>query len=107
MKSKYHNIKRNGFDSKREENRYRELKLLEIAGKISGLERQHRFRLSLPHYGEDGKCFDRQCDYIADFVYYDSDGQMVVEDCKGFRTDVYMVKRKWFYEKYGIRIKET
>ena len=32
---------------------------------------------------------------------------MVVEDCKGMRTDVYKIKRKLMLEKYNISIKET
>ena len=108
MMSKYNNTKvRLGgevFDSKREYRRWSELRLLERAGLINKLERQVRFRLIDGHKSEDRT--ERPCDYIADFVYYE-DGKMVVEDCKGMRTDVYKIKRKLMLEKYNISIKET
>lgn len=106
--SKYNNRKiRVGgevFDSKREYNRWCELRLLERSGIIQNLQRQVKFRLidsqKTPERAE------RPCDYIADFVYYEN-GKRVVEDCKGMRTDVYKIKRKLMLEKYNISIKET
>ncbi len=85
------------FDSQREARRYQELLLLEKAGAIRDLQRQVKFVL-IPaqfelqeRFGKDGKplkprkrCLERECAYIADFVYWD-DG-LVVEDVKGFRT---------------------
>jgi hypothetical protein len=38
---------------------------------------------------------------------YEQDGKEVVEDTKGVRTAVYVVKRKLMLEKYGISIVET
>ena len=49
---------------------------------------------------------ERPVTYIADFVYTDADGQTIVEDTKGFRTDAYIIKRKLLLLMYGIRIKE-
>ena len=94
------------FDSKREFARWCDLKLLQRAGKISELRRQVRFQLCETPYDEDGKAIFRGVSYVADFVYVE-DGKTVVEDCKGFRTDAYLIKKKWFYEKYGILIRET
>lgn len=89
------------FDSKKEFIRWCELRILERAGKISELRRQVKFELIPKQDGE------RPCDYIADFVYRDSDGKTVVEDCKGMRTDVYKIKRKLFQWRYDMKIKET
>lgn len=75
------------FASKKEAARYRELKLLESAGKISDLRLQVRYNLVPP------KKPLRGVDYIADFVYRDSDGQLVVEDVKGVKTRVYSLKK--------------
>lgn len=89
------------FDSQREYQRFVVLKLLERAGKISGLKRQVTFELIPKQDGE------RACSYVADFVYCDADGNTVIEDCKGFRTDAYKIKRKLFLYRYGIKILET
>lgn len=106
--SKYNNQKiRVGgevFDSKREYNRWCELRLLERSGIICNLQRQVKFRLIDSQKTPERT--ERPCDYIADFVYYEN-GKRVVEDCKGMRTDVYKIKRKLMLEKYNISIKET
>lgn len=106
--SKYNNQKiRVGgevFDSKREYNRWCELRLLEHSGIIRNLQRQVKFRLI--NSQKTPERTERPCDYIADFVYYEN-GKRIVEDCKGMRTDVYKIKRKLMLEKYNISIKET
>lgn len=101
------------FDSIREGNRYKELKLLERAGKISGLKRQIKYLLIPSQYEDEvinGKkkrrCIERACFYVADFIYLE-DRELVVEDCKGFRTEAYIIKRKLMLQNYGIRIRET
>ena len=53
-----------------------------------------------------GKVVERECSYIADFVYTDRDGNTVVEDTKGVRTKEYVIKRKLMLERFGIRIVE-
>lgn len=94
------------FDSKKEANRYAELKIMERAGLISGLQRQVRFEL-IPAFDVDGKHY-RPTSYVADFVYTDvKSGKQVVEDCKGFRTDIYRLKAKMFAHKFGVSILET
>lgn len=87
------------FDSKREGNRYVELKLLEKAGKIKDLELQHQYELQ-PSFKKNGKTI-RAITYVADFTYFDLEKmRIVVEDVKGFKTDVYMLKRKLFEFKF-------
>ena len=88
------------FDSVKEYHRYGMLKLLERAGKISDLKRQVKYELIPKQEGE------RACSYIADFTYYE-DGKLVVEDCKGFRTDAYKIKKKLMLWVHGIKIRET
>ena len=107
--SKYHStpVEVDGirFDSKREANRWAELRLLERAGKIEKLKRQVKYLL-IPSQYRDGKCIEREASYIADFVYV-KDGHLVVEDCKGFRTPEYKIKRKLMLQLYDIRLVET
>lgn len=43
----------------------------------------------------------------ADFVYFDEQGQLVVEDVKGMKTREYILKRKLMLWVYGIKIKEA
>lgn len=108
------------FDSKKEANRYKELSLLQKAGEISGLRTQVRYVL-IPSQREvsnevytrgenkgkykPGKLLERECTYVADFVYY-KDGEVIVEDTKGFRTKEYIIKRKLMLYVHHIQIKE-
>ena len=93
------------FDSYKEACRYKELKLLEKAGEIEDLHRQFKFVL-IPAQKECGKVLERECAYIADFVYCEN-GKIVVEDTKGFKTKEYIIKRKLMLYKFGIRIREV
>ena len=87
------------FDSKKEAKRYCELKLLEKAGKITDLSLQYQFVLQ-PPFTKNGKMI-RAITYIADFVYFDTERcKNVVEDVKGYKTDVYQLKKKMFEYKY-------
>lgn len=104
-KRKYKNIKTKVdgilFDSKKEANRYCELKLLLRANKIQSLCRQVKFLLVSKSNTE------RAMYYVADFVYT-QDGQAIVEDVKGKRTQVYINKRKIFKQKYpDVVFRET
>ena len=83
------------YDSAFEANRHQELKLLERAGVISGLQRQVKFELIPKQKGE------RACYYIADFVYFEGK-QLVVEDTKSkaTMTPEYIIKRKLMKQKY-------
>lgn len=122
------------FDSKKEANRYRELKLLEKAGEICCLRLQVPFELIPAQYEETrevytkgankgkpkrGKCIEKAVTYIADFVYTTCEphpdggvrinkriSKEIVEDVKGMRTPVYIIKRKlfrWRYPEYEFR----
>ena len=102
MRNKYRAIKTTvdgiKFDSKKEAARYKVLKLLEKAGKITELELQPRYDLIV----NLTKCGF----YKADFRYFES-GKEVVEDVKGMKTPVYNLKKKLIKAIYGIVIFET
>ena len=85
------------FDSIAESKRYKELALLEKAGKITKLELQPRFLLQ-ESFKKNGKTY-RKIEYIADFKYMEN-GQLIVEDVKGKETEVFKLKRKLFEKKY-------
>lgn len=87
------------FDSKKEANRYSELKWLEIGGVIENL------RLQVPFVLIDKSEHGRAIKYIADFVYTEGDRE-IVEDVKGFKTDVYKIKKRLLAERYGIEVRE-
>ena len=96
------------FDSQREARRYFDLRVLEAAKRIKDLKRQVKYVLIPAQRDENGKLLEREVAYIADFVYYDlALGQEIVEDCKGFRTADYKIKRKLMLWVHGIRIVET
>lgn len=103
--AKYNNIKTTidgiAFDSKAEAARWQELCLLERAGEIKELERQVEYELIPKQKGE------RAVKYIADFRYIDHDGKTVVEDTKGVKTPVYILKRKLMLWVHGIRVVEV
>lgn len=109
------------FDSIREARRYKQLKLLLLAGEIIGLQMQVPFELVPAQFEEtgevyskgprkgqpkQGKCIEKSVVYVADFVYFEN-GKRVVEDTKGVRTPEYIIKRKLMLHKYGIRIREV
>mgnify|MGYP003506894038 CR=1 FL=1 len=99
--NKYRNkkiqIDRYVFDSIAEGQRYRELALLERAGKISDLKLQPRFLLQ-ESFKKNGKTY-RKIEYVADFQYKEN-GRIIVEDVKGMQTDVFKLKHKLFEKKY-------
>lgn len=122
-KSKYNSrkITRDGetFDSLKEYRRFCELRLLERAGAIQDLQRQVKYVLIPAYYEVVGytktgkakeKCIERECAYIADFVYKEN-GKFVVEDVKGYKQStayaVFAIKRKLMLKVYGIRIREV
>ena len=83
------------FDSKAEMNRYAELKMLERAGVIEGLELQPKFILQ---DAVDGR---RAITYFADFGYREKGKpRRVIEDVKGHKTEVYRLKKKLLLAKY-------
>ena len=103
--AKYNNVKTMvdgiAFDSKKEAKRYQELKILERGGVISDLDCQVAFELIPKQPGE------RAVKYIADFRYKDHEGKTVVEDTKGVKTPVYIIKRKLMLLVHGIKVVEV
>ena len=96
------------FDSKKEAKRYVELKKKQEEGEITDLRLQVPFELVPSFTIEiDGKKRKRRnIRYIADFTYYEN-GQKVVEDVKGRKTEIYKLKKKLFEYKFKTTIKET
>ena len=123
MRSKYGNKKatHNGtiFDSRKERNRYITLLALQKAGEISDLKMQVPFEIIPAVYEKVEKqlktkvkivdrCVQKATHYIADFVYTDKDGNMVVEDVKGssnILTPEFKLKMKLMRYVHGIQIK--
>ena len=85
------------FDSILEANRYQELKLLQKAKQISNLRLQVPFLIQ-EGFKKNGKTH-RKIEYIADFVY-EENGQTVIEDTKGMKTETFKIKQKLFEYKY-------
>lgn len=98
-RSKYNNCKTvvNGisFDSKREAERYMELQYLLNERKIQALK-CHPVYLLQEAFDRDGKRH-RKIEYEADFEYIDqATGKTIVEDVKGWKTEIYKIKKKLF-----------
>lgn len=92
------------FDSKKEAKRYQELKLLERAGLITNLKLQPRYELQ-PAFKKNGHSI-RKIEYVADFEYQ-KNGETIIEDVKGYKTEAYKLKKKLFEYEYPDReIKE-
>lgn len=92
------------FHSRKEANRYCELKLLEKAGEIEQLTLQPRYALTLPGASNE---IEKLGTYSADFKYWDRKlKSWHVEDVKGFRTPLYKWKKKHVEAQYGITITE-
>lgn len=113
------------FDSKKEYNRWCELKILERTGFISDLKRQVVYELipkqveKYERYGKNGnrlqdgeRVIELPVRYIADFQYV-QDGKTVVEDVKGYRNPnsavyaKFVLKRKLMLWLKGIRVIEV
>jgi hypothetical protein len=106
------------FDSKKEMYRYIRLKSMQEEGLISDLRMQVPFEIIPAVYEEETiqlktkvktvtKCVQRATYYLADFVYRDKEGNEVVEDAKGMRTEKYLLKKKMMRAFLGITIKEV
>jgi hypothetical protein len=72
----------------------------------SALREQVPFVLIPKQLDAKGKVVERTCSYVADFVYTDCDGVTHVVDAKGWRTEVYRLKKKLMLLVHGIRIEE-
>jgi len=95
--SKYNNVRTEidgfKFASKKEAKRYVELKLLKESKRIS------YFLMQTPIHIPGAK-------YVCDFVVFDLEGKAIYEDVKGFKTDVYKLKKKMVEALYPIKIIE-
>lgn len=98
------------FDSKTEARRYRELKLLERAGKIRDLEVQPVFILVKSVKYKNAKSRKPAMKYTADFRYYDIEkDEVVVEDVKSKATAKetdYIMRRHMMLAFHGIEVLE-
>lgn len=86
------------FASKKEAKRYQDLKILLRGNAIKDLLLQPKFLLAV-----DGI---QICSYVGDFQYTECN-EVIIEDCKGFRTPVYKLKKKLMKAIYGIEIREV
>lgn len=107
--TKYHNKKvfygNILFDSKKECNYFYKLKLMENTGIIKELKRQVPFEL-IPTYKINNRTV-RKMQYIADFTYITTNNNKLhIVDTKGYRTEVYKLKKKIFEYKYKMEIEE-
>ena len=84
------------FDSRAEAARYHELRNMQAAGAITGLQLQVRYRLmageTVLMITSPGYPKGRAVTYVADFVYTEN-GQVIIEDVKGVQTPVYKLKK--------------
>ena len=111
MYRKYHNTRTvlddMVFDSKAEARRWQQLRLMERGGIIRDLRRQVPYVLIKAGRWLSGKAYPKTV-YKADFVYVvEGTGEVVVEDVKGVKTDVYKIKKRLMAERYGITIREV
>ena len=108
------------FDSRKEANRWCELRMLQRAGEIKNLRRQVEYVLiqekrEPPTVGKrggvkEGRVIQKAVKYRADFVYTSKDGKTIVEDVKGYKGGgayaVFAIKKKLMSEVFGIEVQE-
>ena len=93
------------FDSKKESERFLELRQWKKMGKIAELDLQPSFTLQGGFEDAQGKKH-QPIIYFADFMYRDQKtGEVIVEDVKGIKTEVYRIKKKLFLYKYNLDYK--
>lgn len=102
-KPRIKNVKRkmvNGieFDSTKEARCWQDLCLMQQAGQITELRRQVPFQIVV--------CGNHICQYTADFTFRKA-GRAVVMDAKGFRTEIFKLKRKLMIACHGVEIEEV
>lgn len=103
------------FDSKREAERFDELRKQQELCAIRNLKLQPEYTLQEAYTTPDGEKV-AAIKYRADFSYERNLGRdaygterwvNVTEDAKGMRTDLYKLKSKMFLDKYGYPITEV
>lgn len=82
------------FASKKEAKRYRDLKTLQELGEILFFLRQVPFHLQAG------------VKYVCDFLVFWTNGEVTIEDVKGIKTDMYIVKKKMVEATYPVTITE-
>lgn len=80
------------FDSKKEAEKYQELKLLLRAGEIVDVHLQPKFEL-IPDFEYRGKKI-RGVNYTADFLVVLKDGTVQIIETKGYKTRDYVIRKK-------------
>ena len=93
------------FHSKAEAARYLQLKMLQQAGEIYGLELQPKYQLLVTARGAGP--YERVCvgHYIADFRYREGPkGILRIEDVKGYDVPLGKWKRRHCEAQYGIEV---
>lgn len=95
------------FQSKKEARYYNFLLALQEQGKIHGLKCQIPFTFEIN--GEPLRYVDsnRVVKYIADFEYFTSEGERKVVDVKGFKTDIYKLKKALMMAVHNVLIEEV
>tara|TARA_R110000868_G_scaffold317064_1_gene577912 strand:+ start:154 stop:456 length:303 start_codon:yes stop_codon:yes gene_type:complete len=83
------------FASKKEARRYRELRLLEKSGELLFFLRQVPFHLPA------------NVKYVCDFLCFWQDDTVTVEDVKGIKMPMYVLKKKQVEAIYPIKIMEV
>ena len=94
------------FDSAFEASRLFTLKQREQAGLIADLKRQVPFVLAPSVKFAHARAATPALRYFADATYLEG-AALVVEDCKGFRTEGYCIKRHLMLAVHGIEIREV
>lgn len=93
---KYRNVRETvdgiNFHSKREAKRYLELKLLNSSKEIMNLSLQPNFKFIINGV--------KVCTYRADFMYFTKENKCIVEDVKGYKTPLFVIKAKLFKALY-------
>jgi hypothetical protein len=83
------------FSSKKEANRYNILKSLQNIGKVLFFLRQVPFHLP------------GGVKYVCDFLIFWANGEITIEDVKGFKTESYKAKKRMVEALYPIEILEV
>jgi hypothetical protein len=98
------------FDSKKEHKRYIELKAMQQRGEIFGLKHHTKFELA-PKTKLDGeKRAKPALRYFADFTYYNTQGEYIVEDVKSAATRKlasYRTKKHLMKTVFNIDVREV
>jgi hypothetical protein len=83
------------FASRKEARRYRELRLLEKSGELLFFLRQVPFHLPA------------NVKYVCDFLCFWQDDTVTIEDVKGIKTPLYVLKKKQVEAIYPVKIMEV